>query len=105
MISPAWQRAFLGMSAILGEPLDASLGALDLTLAIDATSARVDGAGARAAGVPSPSPPGRRHSNDGIRYVEELLPALRSPSREVRARAIAGALAAVLVGLDELRLG
>jgi hypothetical protein len=75
MITQPWERAFLGVSAILGEPLDASLSALDLT------------------------------STSVHRHVAELLPAFRSPSREVRARAIAGALAAVLVGLDELRLG
>ena len=36
--------------------------------------------------------------------ASDLLEALRSPSREVRARGIARALAGVLVGLDEMRL-
>jgi hypothetical protein len=69
IITQPWQRAFLGVSAVLGESLDASLSALDRTSS-----------------------------------CMELLPALRSPSREVRARAIAGALAPVLAGLEEMRL-
>jgi hypothetical protein len=38
------------------------------------------------------------------RQAPELLAALRSSSREVRARGIARAVAAVVVGLDEMRL-
>jgi hypothetical protein len=38
------------------------------------------------------------------RQTAELIAALRSSSREVRARGIASAVAAVVVGLDEMRL-
>jgi hypothetical protein len=71
MSAQPWQRAFLGVSAVLGEPLEASLVAL---------------------------------GDAGTLPAAELLPPLQSPSREVRALAIARALAAVLPGLDEIRL-
>jgi hypothetical protein len=72
MSTGPWQEAFLGVSAVLGEPLEESLGALD----------------------PSAMP---RDS--------ALLRGLRSSSREARAQAIARAVAPVVVGLDEMRLG
>ena len=66
-----WPVAFLGVSAALGEPLDASFEALD---------------------------PAAKEQ------VSEFLEALRSPSRDVRTRGIARAVAAVIVGLDEMRV-
>ncbi len=67
-----WQEAFLGVSAILGEPLEVALDALDDTATIRAA---------------------------------ELLRGLRSASREVRARAMARTVAAVVVAIDDMRLG
>ena len=72
MSKQPWQEAFLGVSAILGETLEASLDALGESATIRAG---------------------------------ELHRGLQSSSREVRARAIARAVAAVVVGLDDMRLG
>jgi hypothetical protein len=66
-----WPESFLGVSAALGEPLEASLAALE---------------------------------HEAIQQAGQILAALRSPSRELRARGIARAVAAVAVGLDEMRL-
>ena len=71
MPTQSWQEAFLAMSAVLGEPLEATLDAL----------------------------PG-----DGARHAPELGRALRASSREERARAIARALAEVVIGLEQMRL-
>jgi hypothetical protein len=67
----SWQEAFLGMGAVLGEPLERSLGMLDAA---------------------------------GPRHAQELLRAMRSPSRTTRARAIARAMAAVVVDIDRMQL-
>jgi hypothetical protein len=66
-----WQEAFVGMSALLGEPLDESLGALD-----DRTKEQ----------------------------IAELVEALRSASRDARARAMARALIVAAAGIDDLEL-
>ena len=66
-----WEVAFFAMSAILGEPLEASLAA---------------------AGEPT-SPGG-----------QELVRALRSSSRDRRARAIARVASQVAVDVDAVRL-
>jgi hypothetical protein len=66
-----WQEAFIGMSMLLGEPLDESLGALD--------------------------EPARAQ-------LSEIAAALRSVSREARARAMAIALVAAAAGIDDLEL-
>jgi hypothetical protein len=94
-----WPEAFLGVSALLGEPIEASLVALD-----GALSAPV------APGLqrePLPSVESRRgaHLEGWSRQAPELLRALRSPSRDVRAQAIARAVTAVVVALNEMRLG
>ncbi len=60
----------MGVSAILGEPLDTSLGALA----------------------------------DDISSCSEIVRLLRSPLRELRARAMATSVAEVVVRLDEMRL-
>jgi hypothetical protein len=71
MPTQRWQDAFLGVSAVVGEPLEASLDALH---------------------------------GDPTFHEPELVRALQSTSRDVRARAIASALAAVVAGLDEIEL-
>jgi hypothetical protein len=71
MSNQSWQDAFLGVSGILGEPLDLSLAAL---------------------------------GDDPVADALSILPALRSPSRDVRARAMAGVVAALLDGIDAMRL-
>jgi hypothetical protein len=73
MSGPSWQESFLAMSAVLSEPLDASLAALG------SASVRV-----------SPR-------------ALELLRELRASSREVRARAIARVLSAVVVDLERMQ--
>ena len=67
----AWQPAFLGVSALLGEPLEGSLASLGEAIEKETT---------------------------------ELAAALRSGSREARARAIAKVVARVAVDIDSLRL-
>jgi hypothetical protein len=71
MSAQSWQDAFLGVSAILGEPLDASLAAL---------------------------------GDDSAAATESLVAALRSASRDVRARAMAREVTTLLVGIDDMRL-
>jgi hypothetical protein len=71
MSPEAWEEAFVGMSALLGEPLDQCLVALN-----DRTSLQ----------------------------QAPLVQALRSASREVRARAIAVAVLGAAAGIDELAL-
>jgi hypothetical protein len=66
-----WQEAFIGMSALLGEPVDESLDSLDDV--------------ARA-------------------HLAEMAKALRSVSREARARAMARALIGAATGIDDLEL-
>jgi hypothetical protein len=82
MSNPPWHEAFLGVGALLGEPLDESLRAL--------------GGGVL---------PGHDDATAGVaEALSELLGALRSPSRPVRAHAIARVVTAVAVRLDEMRL-
>lgn len=76
-VNESWQEAFLGVGALLGEPLEESLRALEVGAA--------DG-------------PPRAHD------AGELGVALRSPSRRVRAQAIARAVMGVAVGLEQMRL-
>jgi hypothetical protein len=71
---PSWQQAYFSVSAILGESLDDALASLSVECAVRA--------------VPE----------------EEFLAGLRSPSREVRAQAIARGLSHVLLALDAARL-
>jgi hypothetical protein len=71
MSARAWHEAFLGVSALLGEPLEASLRALD--------EAAVNRAG-------------------------DLVRGLRSSSRDARARAMAGAITALVVELEAMGL-
>ncbi len=78
LVSPQpWQEVFIGVSALLGEPLEETLAALER-----ATSSEWGGPDASAG----------------------LTTALRSPSRLARAEGIALALTAVAVDLDGMRL-
>ena len=75
-----WHEAFLGVSALLGEALD------DAVLALHAGGA-------------AGSPVGHdRHDRP------DLGGGLMSPSRRVRAEAIARAVMGVVVGLEQMRL-
>jgi hypothetical protein len=71
MSAQPWQEAFLGVSAVLGEPIEQSVGALD---------------------------------DRGAFRARMLLRGMRSSSRDMRALAIARAVAQVVAQLDEMSL-
>jgi hypothetical protein len=67
----SWEPAYLAVSAVLGEPLDAAVAAL---------------------------------GEGGATHAADLLKALRSPSREARARALAHAISEVAVAVEAMSL-
>jgi hypothetical protein len=71
----SWEPAYLAVSAVLGEPLDAAMASL----------------------------PGG--GGGGGTRVAALLKGLRSPLREARARALADALSEVALAVDAMSLG
>jgi len=81
-VSAGWSSAYVATSALLGEPLDATLAAI--------APPGSEATGAAPTALPAPT--------------AALANTLRSGSREIRAQALARALSEVVLALESVRL-